>query len=225
MNKFKILTVISFISLLGYGQYSIKDSNLIAEDTIYNKNLQFRVQLKRDKGDIRVLFILRENDTILKKIDYSPFGNKLLDFNNDKYTDILFILPGNTTEIYELFIFDSIAKSFQEIEDFDNYPEPLRVKNTIYYYSYHSSGCADFNWDSDLFLIKGFEIEKLANIHAIGCQNNTADQGIFVYKYESNNIKPFETINFLEINKFKDSKWGFIKEYWESNYQKFISNH
>gem|GEM_PF-5245252 len=32
-------------------------------------------------------------------------------------------------------------------------PPPQRINGTHYFYSYHKSGCADMDWDSDLFYI------------------------------------------------------------------------
>ena len=94
-----------------------------------------------------------KRDTVLN-LDRQYFTVKFKDFNNDGYKDIFFDLGGNTPERYDLFIFNPKSGWFTEIKNFNDFPSPIRIKGTRYYYSYHKSGCADMNWDSEFCSIK-----------------------------------------------------------------------
>jgi hypothetical protein len=125
----------------------------------------------------------------------------------------------NVPERCDLFLYDKKTKQFVKIKNFREYPDPKRIPKTTCYYSYHRSGCADMDWDSDLFKIVDFKIVKIGNIAGRTCDD--IDNGIFIYRLSNHKktlVKKF-TINV--INSYNDTKWGFIAGYWKNNYQKF----
>jgi hypothetical protein len=97
----------------------------------------------------------------------------------------------------------------------------LNIEGTKCYYSYHRSGCADKNWDSDLFFIENFKTFKLGTISGRECENRDEKDGIYIYKSKENKETLTETRDINEIHKFQNDKWDYIKEYWTNNYKKF----
>ena len=124
----------------------------------------------------------------------------------------------NVPNVNEILIFNPKSKSFIEIENFSNFPTSTKIKNTNYYYSYHRSGCADSNWDSDLFYIKENKVVKIGNIHTIECDNEN-DNGVYIYKFIGEDIKQIKLLP-IENKGFED-KWRFIEKYWSENYKLF----
>ena len=162
--------------------------------------------LKSSKGDI------------LYKNDNNPSEYILTDFNEDGYLDIELHFMTNVPGVNELLIFDPELESFTEIENFSSFPSSLKIKGTDFFYSYHRSGCADANWDSDLFYFKENKAIKIGNIHTIECDNEN-DNGIYIYKVNGENKKQIKLIP-IEKKDF-DNKWDFIEKYWTENYTEF----
>jgi hypothetical protein len=124
----------------------------------------------------------------------------------------------NVGGISELIVFDQVNKRFNEVELFDNYPSPTKIGNTNFYYSYHRSGCADFNWGSELYIIENHKVVQLGYIEGIGCDDEERN-GIFVFKNNGN----LETEVYSEKREpgFYGDKWEYIEQYWKKNYQAF----
>lgn len=165
------------------------------------------------------LFSLKSptGDTLYKN-DNNPSEYLLTDFNEDGYLDIELHFMTNVPGVNELLIFDPELKSFTEIENFSNFPSSLKINGTDLFYSYHRSGCADANWDSDLFYLKENKAIKIGNIHTIECDNEN-DNGIYIYKVNGENKKQIKLIP-IEKKDF-DNKWDFIEKYWTENYKEF----
>ena len=164
-------------------------------------------------------FILKSsNGKILYKNDNNPSEFIFNDFNEDGFTDIELHFMTNVPNVNEILIFNPKSKSFIEIENFSNFPTSTKIKNTNYYYSYHRSGCADSNWDSDLFYIKENKVVKIGNIHTIECDNEN-DNGVYIYKFIGEDIKQIKLLP-IENKGFED-KWRFIEKYWSENYKLF----
>ena len=89
---------------------------------------------------------------------------------------------------------------------------------TGFYYSYHRSGCADSNWDSDLFVIKNHRAIRIGNISGIGCEG-TGKQEFSSRKLEKKKKELIKEI--LREPGYYDDKWDFIKNYWTKNHEKF----
>lgn len=168
--------------------------------------------------------ILKSNGEIVSRInslDYFSFHSfKFTDFNEDGYKDLLVEYISNVPGVCELLLYDERTKKFIQVKDFPDYPAPQRLKNTNLYYSYHRSGCADSNWDSDLFKIVNNKIIKIGNISGLDCGGK--ETGVFITKVRGSKEHLLKEYPISEIEKYKNYKWGFIEQYWKRNYRKFI---
>lgn len=166
-------------------------------------------------------------DTLLKKNNH--FSNaELKDINNDGYKDVVLHAITNSSLMLDLFLYVPALKKFKEVKGFREFPDPTPITGTKYYYSYHKSGCADLNWDSDLFYIENFKPIRIGNIYGNACvdRDNPGDEkdGVYIYKVRGSIKKLIKTLPVQTLANYKDYKWGFIKEYWTKNYQLFIAN-
>ncbi|MBF03965.1 MAG: hypothetical protein CMP76_11780, partial [Flavobacterium sp.] len=135
----------------------------------------------------------------------------------DIQLNYLFNDPG----VDDLLLYDTNNANFQLVKNFDNFPSAIKIKDSDYYYSYHRSGCADANWDSDLFYIQNFECFKIGNISGRGCVG-VERNGIIISKIKDDKKIELEYIK-REAEYYED-KWEFIENYWKKNYKKFIPN-
>lgn len=133
-------------------------------DTIKMKNSTFvvfqsvnSISVTKNKDTV---FVLNENNN----------GADFKDFNGDGYTDIIIRHLTNVPAIYELALYNSTKRKFILVQDFSNFPAPEKITNSNFYYSYHRSGCADANWDSDLFKIENNKAVRYGNIQGLGCE-------------------------------------------------------
>jgi hypothetical protein len=179
------------------------ENGIIFETCLKKYNL---FTLKSSKGDV------------LYKNDNNPSEYIFTDFNEDGFLDIELHFMTNVPGVNEILIFNPELKNFTEIENFSSFPASIKIKNTDYYYSYHRSGCADSNWDSDLFYLKENKAIKIGNIHTIECDNDD-DNGIYFYKVNGENKEQIKLIH-IEKKDFKN-KWDFIEKYWSENYEEF----
>jgi hypothetical protein len=162
-----------------------------------------------------------KNETYLKHSgDYFTWEFK--DFNKDGYKDIYLDKGGNTPERFDLLLYVPSTKSFRQIKDLEYFPAPENINGTKYYYSYHRSGCADMNWDSDLFYIKDYKAVRLANISGRECENSGIKDGLYVSKFRAEKKIIIKTLPIDTIRTYKENKWGFIKAYWTKNYKLFL---
>jgi len=121
----------------------------------------------------------------------------------------------------DLILYDKKSKNFKAVENFRDYPEPTKIADTKYYYSYHRSGCADRNWDSDLFFIEDFKTYKLGTISGRECEGSAEKEGLYIFIIKENKETLLETKDINEIHKFQNDKWDFINDYWIKNYKRF----
>lgn len=160
-----------------------------------------------------------KNDTVFK---LNELGNgEFLDFNKDGYKDIYIGYMTNVPGIYDLALFDTLSNTFKIVENFSSYPASQKLNKTNLYFSYHRSGCADSNWDSDLFIIKDYKTYKIGNISGHGCENDEKN-GIYIYKIIDSKEKMIRSFSITVIEKYKKYKWGFIEDYWSKNYNLFL---
>jgi hypothetical protein len=164
-------------------------------------------------------FLLNEKaDTIIKREGY--YSNyEFKDFNGDFYKDLLLYQSTNTPGMMNLFIYVPSTKKFRRVKNSDEFPAPEKIPGTKCYYSYHKSGCADENWDSDLFFIQGFKAVKIGNISGIGCGDK---DGIYISKVRGNRESLIKTLPIKTIENYKEYKWGFIRNYWAKYYKAFL---
>ncbi|NVM62679.1 hypothetical protein FHW88_000955 [Mucilaginibacter sp. SG538B] len=178
------------------------------------------------KSSDRSISILKPNGKTMLHLNsgdcyeegFSSF--KFVDFNGDGYKDLFIEHMSNVAGRCDLLLYDKLKKKFVLIKDFPDYPVPERLKNTNLYYSYHRSGCADSNWDSDLFKIINNKIIKIGNISGLDCGDK--EIGVFITKVRGAKEQLIKKYPISEIGKYKNYKWGFIEQYWKRNYRKFI---
>jgi len=183
-----------------------------------------RIKGKLYTGILRMdTFCLQDNKghvLLRQRGDY--FGFEFKDFNKDGYKDIELTLSGNTPEVLDLFLFIPSAQKFQRIRDFDYFPSPQRINGTHYFYSYHKSGCADMDWDSDLFYIHNGKAVALGNISGRGCEIRLERQKIYIRCIRKGTKRLINILPMRQVQKYHDGKWGFIAAYWTKNYKRFI---
>lgn len=170
-------------------------------------------------NDILSIEKLTSKTTLLAKGSYSSFMVK--DFDNDGYKDILAEVQGtNTPAVYDMLKYDPSNTWFSIVKNFSDFPQPLAIHKTGYYYSYHKNGCADECWESDLFYIKGYKAVRIGNIDR---EILDATKGtLAIYKVHNGKRNPFKTLPLNTENKYKGGKFEFIKTYWFKNYKLFL---
>jgi hypothetical protein len=161
-----------------------------------------------------------QNKTVVfKPGDY--FTWEVKDFNGDGNKDLFLDKRGNTPERYDLLLFVS-ANHYRQVEEFELFPAPTQIKGTKYFYSYHKSGCADMNWDSDLFFLQDFKAVRIGNISGRECENSGIKDGVYISKVRGEKKTLVKTLSVSTLAKYKDYKWGLIKDYWMKNYKQFL---
>ena len=187
-------------------------------DTLINNNQKYIVKHFRDDNlDFSLLILNEKFDTIYKHFDYID-EYEILDFNEDGFKDLRLDYITNTPDVIDIVLFDSYSKRFEIVKDLGYYPSPFKIKNSNYYYSYHRAGCADLNWESDLFYIKDYRCIKIGNISGRGCGYEKRN-GIFINKIVD---KKALEINWIKRDSgYYDDKWEFIENYWTKNHLKF----
>ena len=142
-----------------------------------------------------------------------------LDFDGDGYKDLVIEYLSNVPGISDLLIYDHVNNRFSKVKDFSKYPAPIRIPNSHIYYSYHRSGCADSDWDSDLFKIVNEKATTIGTISGRDCDE--VEKGIFVYCCRQSGKQLIKKMSLQKLNNYKDTKWGLIADYWKHNYKKF----
>ena len=202
-------------------KYLIQEDEIDKEQSFELKCDTMKINGKRYIGcynnQTNFFVINSKLDTIYK---HQKWVNSVefLDFNNDGMSDIIFEYMSNIPDVLDLAIFDNTKSSFELVEDFNSFPSPKKIDTTGYYYSYIRSGCADSNWNSDLFIIQNDKAIRKGNISGIGCEG-TGKTGIFISKVSGKEIKLIKEI--LRDPGYYDDKFEFIKNYWNRNYSNF----
>jgi hypothetical protein len=159
-----------------------------------------------------------KQDTILNFSNENLVGFEFKDFNKDGNQDIFLEWGGNMPDRYSLYVFVSLTGGFKELQHFSDFPSAASIKGTKYYYSYYRAGCADNAWGSHLFYVKNYKAIKVGNIKGEGCG---IKDGIYIYKVSGDMKELVKTLPLNTIEKYKDYKWGFIKQFWTKNYSSF----
>ncbi|MFI2741275.1 hypothetical protein ACG2LH_00935 [Zhouia sp. PK063] len=224
-NAIYILTILVFISACKQKQSKPEMVALTSKEKFGEEALN--ICKKQSENGIRFetclkqynLFTLKSSkgDTLYKN-NNNPSEYILTDFNEDGYLDIELHFMTNVPGINELLIFDPKLKSFKEIENFSSFPAAVKIKGVDLFYSYHRSGCADSNWDSDLFYLKENKAVKIGNISGVGCTGD-GETGIFISKVVDDKKQLIEKL--LREPGYYEDKWDFIENYWSENYSKF----
>lgn len=170
--------------------------------------------------DSKEFFIIgSKQDSILQLPAEDYMGFKFKDFNKDGYNDVFLEWGGNIPERYTLYLFVPSSGKFKELKNFSSFPSATPIKGTKYFYSYYKAGCADNTWGSHLFYIGNNTAIKIGNIKGEGCG---IKDGIYIYKVKADKKVLFKTLPLSTIEKYKDKKWGFLKQYWTKSYSSFL---
>lgn len=206
--------------------YEEIDSSVLNIDSIVVENKTFKIicldnDFWKDKENpsCNLLIINYKNDTIFKSEEFTNCF-EIKDFNEDGYKDVEINYFTNVPGINDMLLYDNASNNFKLIENFQDFPSSQKIKGTDFYYSYHRSGCADINWDSDLFYIKNFKCYRIGNISGRGCKDEERN-GIII-----NKVKNEQEIELEYIKRkagYYDDKWDFIENYWLKNHKKFIN--
>jgi hypothetical protein len=215
------IIILGLLSCLSYGQVSFRlDSSFVNSDieiSISTKKMANNQVLLSSEinGDIKILDTIFVNG--LSNIEF-------IDFDTDSNKDILISYIGNNP-IYSLHLYDLKSQRFVKIDNFEKFPDSKPLSRTELYYSYNRAGCADANWESDLYGIENFKIKHLANIYGQGCACDTISepQKIEIFKIVTlDKIFLFETLDYKAVmTKNRGDKWKFLNEYWNKNYEQF----
>lgn len=184
------------------------------DSTIIN-GIKFKACTKKENGKLFV--IKKERDTIEFPVENG--GPEFLDFNKDGYDDLYIHYITNVPNVHDVALYNPKNNRFELVDNLQSYPSPKKLTGTQYYYSYHRSGCADMNWDSDLFYIQKNKTIKIGNIEGSGCGDEK--QGISIYSIRGDTRKLVDTFPIDTIGGYEKFKWGFIEDYWKNNINKF----
>ncbi len=212
-----ILTIIISFCSVANGQESKIDSTILNVSSAAIGNMQYTALYKSDN----YLYIIDSTGNIIfKQKDFHP-NFEFKDIDSDGNKDLVISHMTNVPGVQDLLLFDKKNQIFVPVQNFSKFPDHKPIKGTKYFYSYHRSGCADMNWDSDLFFIENFRAKKIGNISGKGCDDENEKKSINIYIFSNDTKSLIETFPIDTIGKYENYKWGFINDYWTSNYKKF----
>jgi hypothetical protein len=153
-------------------------------------------------------------DTIYK--NSNPVGSiEFVDIDEDGYKDFVMDYISNYQNC-DIGFYDKRTRTFKVIANFDG--QPVKIKDSQYYYSYARAGCADSNWYSELFYIENYILHKIGIIEGKGCEDEE-ENGVFIYMTGNKGKTLIKSIP-RKAGSYKD-KWDFIETYWNKNYKLF----
>lgn len=204
-------------NLEGLSSLMLIDSTIAFSDTATILSNHYQALVTQDF----ILYIIaNQQDTVFAKTDLPPH-QEFIDFNSDGYKDLAVYHGGNGSDRMEIVLFDPQTEQFVYVENFADYPAPKAIPGTPYFYSYNRSGCADQNWDSNLFYLQASKAVSLGNISGKGCEGE--EKGIYVNRLQGNDLLLLEKFPMEILDEYKDYKWGFIEDYWHRNWGKFVA--
>ena len=216
--KLNLIVPLIFICFNAFSQ--VKNDSIATErvngqtyKVVYDSSGNLSIYGAKNK---RVLFV-NANELYTERFSSLKFQ----DFNNDGFKDIIIDYYSNVPDRNDLIIYDPGARKFVQIKDFPDYPAAIPLKGTKLFYSYHRSGCADYNWDSDLFKIIKFKIVRIGNVSGRTCVDPPDKPGIYISKVKGKRELLFKKFAIDKPADYKDDKWGLIELYWKNNYMKF----
>ena len=173
------------------------------------------------RSDEQMMYVVSNTRQVILK--QPGLGSNFLfaDFNDDGMKDLVVNYKSDVPDAKALLLFDYKTQNFRLVEDFDQYPEPVLVTGTPFYYSYTRTGCADFDWRSELFYIKDYRAYKTGYMVVNQCPNSQDANGIYITRLIHGEPQLLEKLPVSEFNKYPEGKWGFLSAYWEKNHKKF----
>lgn len=224
----KIIKYISVIFLLIFcckNKYSSKEiSGEIAADDLYSQYENIEINGLSYVVSIDSEGVFSVENHLGKEIfrdEAFTHKFKFVDFDSDGYQDIILEYVTNVPGIQELLLYSPEKKLFIKVDNYSHYPASKRIKDTRFLFSYSRAGCADSNWESNLFVIKDFKTIQLGKIVGVGCKDAIMERetGIYIYTFSE---KGKELKKYIEREEgYWDGKWDFIEKYWKENYKNF----
>ncbi len=211
----RILITITLVLLGGIPLCASSKAIIITEKNAIIKKNKFTAYFDTEDN----FFIKNSKNKIIFQSKEMTHDFDFIDFNKDGNLDLIVKFPTSTAN--ELFLFDNKKRTLRRVNNFSDFPAPIHIRGTKYYYSYHSSGCADSCWDSDLFYLKNFKAVRIGNISADYFND---DGKIEINTYKMTNARKTLIKNYPSdkiLSKYKEYKWGFIEDYWNKNYLQF----
>ena len=218
--RYYILTAFFSLAL----SFAIKTASAQSTATANVDGVNYKAILYGDqsisiKDGTKTVFRARRADLYLT---FEPFFKmEFKDFNGDGYPDLLVEYRSNVPGKCDLMLYDKLTKKFVQVNGFPEYPTSEKIVNTPFFYSYRKSGCADLDWNSDLYKIINFKIVVAANMEGRGCENSGEALGIYLYKLVGKKQHLANKLPITELNTYKGNKQEFIDNYWKANYSKF----
>jgi hypothetical protein len=218
----KLVFLFSFlIALVNPG---IKNNSALTTANANVDGVNYRAILYGDQsisiknGDKTILHIKRAD----LYVTFEHFaGLEFKDFNGDGYPDLVVNYKSNIPGRCDLMLYDKRSKQFKQVSGFPEYPASIKIPNSVFYYSYHKSGCGDMDWDSDLYKIVNYKIVSVGTIAGRGCEGSTEPQGISIFRKAGKKEHLVKKQPITELSKYNGNKTAFIDQYWKANYMKF----
>lgn len=202
---------------------NVSTSKYDSDTSFIINELNVIIQTKEMENSDLLLIQITNGDSVI--IDTIMSSNALsdmwfTDFNKDGNMDIMFSYLGNNP-YHLLYLFNPKTSLYTEIKDYGNFSDSKQLTNNPkLYFSYHRAGCADYNWESDLFKIDNYEIIHLGNLYGNGCEADSLQYIKTSRGKYPNNTKVDSLSYYNNVPEFGD-KWDFIEKYWNNNWQKF----
>jgi hypothetical protein len=188
-----------------------RTASTVIDGVTYKATLNGDESLSIREGTKTVYYIKRAD----LYITFEKFaGLEFKDFNGDGSPDLIISYNSNIPAVKDLILYDKRTKKFVQVTNFSNYPASVRIPNTGFYYSYHPSGCADMDWDSDLYKITKYKIIPLGTISGKGCESSHEKLGIFIYKMLKKKERLIKTIPITALSQYNNNKQTFINNFW-----------
>jgi hypothetical protein len=189
------------------------------EDSVYVKGILYR--LAQDTAN-HIYVITRHDTTLLSHHDgIVPQGVELVDLDQDGHQDIIVNLFSNTPGDQLYFLFDPVAHHFVPLRNSGYYANAAPVEGTGLCRSYNRSGCADYNWESWLFGIKGDSAYSIGHMVAHQCPGTDHPRIItYLSEKEEDGVR-MDSIPGDTSMTFFHKKREFVEGYWSKNYDRF----
>ncbi len=211
-----ILTTVLILS--GTAQCSFAQRTASAKvDGVNYKAILYGDQSLSIKDSTKTVLHVKRADLYLTFEPFAALAFK--DVNGDGYPDLLISYHSNVSGKQDLILYDKHSHKFEQIVNFPEYPMSEEIPGTNFFYSYHTGGCSDADWDSDLFKIENGKIIPVATMAGRGCENSKEKRGIFISKLNGRKQTAFKDYGADELAKYNSqTRFNFISAYWKANY-------
>lgn len=211
-----INSALMILPFCSFGQKA-DDTAFAEHERVMVNHVRFDAFLSSRRG---FFLVDRKGDTVIRQLGDFYTNMEFSDVNQDGYKDILLYISSNTAGECELFLFSPRTNRYNRIADMQEFPAPQKIPHTPYYFSYHHSGCADMDWNSDLFYIKHLTAIRIGNISVSDCGD--PGDSVRISRVKGDAERVIEKLSVKAFHRLKGGKWEFIERYWTHNFKKFI---